>query len=67
VNAGINGDWIANIRARLAEDVLALRPAAVVLYWVAAELADAIGRWLSRPAAVPAVLVEPPAPRPPPF
>jgi lysophospholipase L1-like esterase len=33
VNAGVNGDCIADIRARLPEDVLALRPAAVVLYW----------------------------------
>ncbi len=33
VNAGNNGDGIAEIRARLAGDVLALRPAAVVLYW----------------------------------
>jgi lysophospholipase L1-like esterase len=33
VNAGVNGDCIGDIRARLAEDVLALRPAAVVLYW----------------------------------
>jgi len=33
VNAGVNGDCIADIRARLSEDVLALRPAAVVLYW----------------------------------
>jgi lysophospholipase L1-like esterase len=33
VNAGNNGDCIAHIRARLAQDVLALRPAAVVLYW----------------------------------
>jgi len=33
VNAGANGDRIADIRARLAADVLALRPAAVVLYW----------------------------------
>ena len=33
VNAGVNGDCIADIRARLAEDVLPLRPAAVVLYW----------------------------------
>jgi lysophospholipase L1-like esterase len=33
VNAGNNGDCIADIRARLAEDVLALQPAAVVLYW----------------------------------
>jgi lysophospholipase L1-like esterase len=33
VNAGDNGDRIADVRARLAQDVLALRPAAVVLYW----------------------------------
>jgi lysophospholipase L1-like esterase len=33
VNAGVNGDCIADIRARLARDVLAYRPAAVVLYW----------------------------------
>ena len=33
VNAGVNGDCIGDIRARLAEDVLELRPAAVVLYW----------------------------------
>jgi lysophospholipase L1-like esterase len=33
VNAGNNGDCIADIRARLPRDVLALRPAAVVLYW----------------------------------
>ncbi len=33
VNAGSNGDCIADIRARLPQDVLALRPAAVVLYW----------------------------------
>jgi lysophospholipase L1-like esterase len=33
VNAGANGDCIGDIRARLAEDVLALRPAVVVLYW----------------------------------
>jgi len=43
VNAGVNGDCIADIRARLAEDVLALRPAAVVLYWDsdAADVEDA--------------------------
>ena len=43
VNAGNNGDCIADIRARLAEDVLALRPAAVVLYWDsdAADVEDA--------------------------
>jgi lysophospholipase L1-like esterase len=33
VNAGVNGDRIADIRARLAQDVVALHPAAVVLYW----------------------------------
>ena len=33
VNAGENGDCIADIRARLDSDVLALDPAAVVLYW----------------------------------
>jgi len=33
VNAGVNGDCIADIRARLDADVLALGPAAVVLYW----------------------------------
>ena len=33
VNAGANGDCIGDIRARLAEDVLALRPAVVVLDW----------------------------------
>jgi len=43
VNAGANGDCIGNIRARLAEDVLALRPAVVVLYWDsdAADVEDA--------------------------
>jgi lysophospholipase L1-like esterase len=43
VNAGVNGDCIADIRARLAEDVLALRPAVVVLYWDsdAADVEDA--------------------------
>jgi lysophospholipase L1-like esterase len=43
VNAGVNGDCIADIRARLTEDVLALRPAAVVLYWDsdAADVEDA--------------------------
>ncbi len=43
VNAGNNGDCIADIRARLAQDVLALRPAAVVLYWDsdAADVEDA--------------------------
>lgn len=33
VNAGVNGDCIAEIRARLGVDVLALDPVAVVLYW----------------------------------
>jgi lysophospholipase L1-like esterase len=33
VDAGVNGDCIADIRARLGADVLALRPAVVVLYW----------------------------------
>lgn len=33
VNAGVNGDLIAGIRARLPQDVLSLTPAAVVLYW----------------------------------
>ena len=33
VDAGRSGDCIADIRARLADDVLALRPAVVVLYW----------------------------------
>ncbi len=33
VNAGVNGDVIAHIRERLPQDVLALSPAAVVLYW----------------------------------
>jgi lysophospholipase L1-like esterase len=33
VNAGVNGDGIADIRARLAADVLDLDPVAVVLYW----------------------------------
>jgi lysophospholipase L1-like esterase len=43
VNAGVNGDCIADIRARLAADVLTLRPAAVVLYWDsdAADVEDA--------------------------
>ena len=43
VNAGANGDCIGDIRARLAEDVLALRPAVVVLYWDsdAADVEDA--------------------------
>jgi lysophospholipase L1-like esterase len=49
VNAGVNGDCIADIRARLAQDVLALRPAAVVLYWDsdaadAEEAGEAAGR-----------------------
>jgi lysophospholipase L1-like esterase len=33
VEAGVNGDRIADIRARLDRDVLDLRPHAVVLYW----------------------------------
>ena len=33
VNAGVNGNCIADIRARLTRDVLARQPAAVVLYW----------------------------------
>jgi lysophospholipase L1-like esterase len=33
VDAGVNGDCIADIRSRLADDVVALRPAVVVLYW----------------------------------
>ncbi len=33
VNAGSNGDCIADILTRLRAEVLALRPAAVVLYW----------------------------------
>ncbi len=33
VNAGVNGNCIADIRERLEKDVLALAPAAVVLYW----------------------------------
>lgn len=33
VDAGVNGDTIADIQARLDEDVIALMPAAVVLYW----------------------------------
>jgi lysophospholipase L1-like esterase len=33
VNAGVNGDRIADIRARLAADVLDVHPVAVVLYW----------------------------------
>ncbi len=33
INAGVNGDLISAIRARLQRDVLALAPAAVVLYW----------------------------------
>ncbi len=43
VNSGVNGDCVADIRTRLAEDVLALRPAAVVLYWDsdAADVEDA--------------------------
>jgi len=43
VDAGANGNCIADIRARLSSDVLALRPAAVVLYWDsdAADVEDA--------------------------
>jgi lysophospholipase L1-like esterase len=43
VNAGVNGDCIADIRARLDDEVLALDPAAVVLYWDsdAADVEDA--------------------------
>jgi isoamyl acetate esterase len=33
LDAGVNGDRIADIRQRLEEDVVALRPDAVVLYW----------------------------------
>ncbi len=33
LNEGVNGDCIADIRTRLSRDVLAYRPAAVVLYW----------------------------------
>jgi lysophospholipase L1-like esterase len=33
VNAGVNGNCIADIRARLTRDVLERTPAAVVLYW----------------------------------
>jgi isoamyl acetate esterase len=33
VDAGVNGDRIAEIRDRLEQDVLQRRPAAVVLYW----------------------------------
>jgi lysophospholipase L1-like esterase len=33
VEAGVNGDRIADIRARLERDVLDLRPHAVILYW----------------------------------
>jgi hypothetical protein len=33
VNAGVNGDTISEIRARLARDVLPLHASAVVLYW----------------------------------
>jgi lysophospholipase L1-like esterase len=33
VDAGVNGNTIADIQARLDEDVIALMPAAVVLYW----------------------------------
>ena len=43
VDAGNNGDCIRDILGRLANDVLALRPAAVVLYWDsdAADVEDA--------------------------
>jgi lysophospholipase L1-like esterase len=47
VNAGNNGDCIADILARLAGDVLALRPAAVVLYWDS-DAADVEGAGESR-------------------
>ena len=33
LDAGVNGNTIADIQARLDDDVIALRPAAVVLYW----------------------------------
>lgn len=33
VDAGVNGDMIADIQARLDDDVIVLKPAAVVLYW----------------------------------
>ena len=33
VDAGVNGNMIADIQARLDDDVIALAPAAVVLYW----------------------------------
>lgn len=33
LNAGVNGDTIAGIRARLQHDVIDLAPSAVVLYW----------------------------------
>jgi lysophospholipase L1-like esterase len=33
VDAGVNGDMIADILARLDAEVIALKPAAVVLYW----------------------------------
>jgi lysophospholipase L1-like esterase len=43
VNAGNNGDCIGDILSRLSNDVLALRPSAVVLYWDsdAADVEDA--------------------------
>ena len=33
VDAGVNGNTIADIQARLGDDVIALKPSAVVLYW----------------------------------
>ena len=33
LDAGVNGDRIADIRERLEDDVLALRPDVVILYW----------------------------------
>ena len=47
VNAGNNGDCIADIRSRLPDHVLALRPAAVVLYWDS-DAADVEGAGESR-------------------
>jgi lysophospholipase L1-like esterase len=43
VDAGVSGNCIKDIRARLVADVLSLRPAAVVLYWDsdAADVEDA--------------------------
>jgi lysophospholipase L1-like esterase len=43
VDAGVNGDCIADIRARLTDDVVSLHPAGVVLYWDsdAADVEDA--------------------------